>query len=647
MRMNNKFKHLCEPIIVGGFNLKNRIVLAPAHVNLNTHDGGISPEFIDYLEARAKGGTAMIIMGVGLVKTKGRAGAIDTRMDHDRYIPGLYKLNERIHYHNCVTCAQLFHAGRYAKEDPISASNVGGYDLAKNYFTPRAMSIKEIEDMVESFANAALRAKKANFNMVEIHGATGYLVLQFYSQRTNKRKDKYGGTLENRLRFPLEIVSKIKEQCGNDFPVGFKMIGDERLPDGFTLNEAKVFAKKLEETGVAYISVAAGTYETRYEGEGSWSIRSPAAPSVPIAAAIKETVKVPVISNGQINDPVMMEQILREGKADLIGLARPLFSDPDFANKVIRGEPQEIRMCTHCCQCFWNLIRGWPVRCFQNPEMGRERDYKISMKPLKSKKVLVIGGGPGGLEAARVAALRGHNVALWEKENELGGQLLLASKLPGKEVFYKYNIQWLAHQCEKAKVDIHLNRTATFETVREFTPEVVIMATGASLRPLDIPGEKGKNVLSFKDIITGDANLKGAKVVIIGGGLIGTEIAELLAIKGNTVVLLEMLSSVAMNMDPFNRAYLLNNTKELDITIMTDTTANKIKESMVLCTDRKKKRMAIEYDHVVIAAGTTSNNGMVHKIETLTRECYQIGDCVRPRTAKDAIHEGSYFAREI
>ncbi|MFH1952671.1 MAG: FAD-dependent oxidoreductase [Pseudomonadota bacterium] len=641
------FEHIRQPITIGNFTLKNRIVLAPAHVGLTTPSGGIGSEFIGYMEERAKGGVSMVIMGVGLVEGKNQTGSTYPRFDEDRYIPNLFRLTERIHFHNCLACAQLFHPGRFSKDEPISASDIPGYSLRQKYFKPRAMTVEEIEDMIEYFGDAALRAKRANFDMVELHGATGYLILQFYSPRTNKRTDKYGGHFENRIRFPLEIVKRIKEKCGDDFPIGFRVVGDELLPDGFKLEEAKLFARRLEEVGVSYLSVTAGTVESRFDGEGMWSIRSPQAPSVPVASAIKKEVGIPVMTNGQINDPAMMEEILSRGMADIIALARPLFSDPDLPNKVIRGKVGEVRKCTHCCQCFWYLIREWPVTCFQNPEMGKELEYRLSRRALRRKKLLVIGGGPGGLEAARVAAIRGHDVTLWEKDENLGGQLLLASKLPGKEVFNKYTIQWLVRECEKAGVKTATNKDANAEDIEAFEPEAVIAATGASPYIPDIPGINRKNVWKFTDIITEEIKLENKKIVIIGGGLIGSEIAILLRMKENKITLVEILPQLAVNMDPFNRAYLLNKIKESDITVLTNTKAIEINESKVVCVNKEQGTSQIECEDVVIAAGTVPNNNIAHQIRPFVGECFSIGDCVKPRTALEAIHEGSYFGRMI
>jgi 2,4-dienoyl-CoA reductase-like NADH-dependent reductase (Old Yellow Enzyme family)/thioredoxin reductase len=641
------FKYLSRPIRVGNSDLKNRIVLAPAHVGLTTSGGEVGPEFIGYMEARARGGVAMVIMGVGLVKGKNQTGSTYPRMDEDRYISSLYKLTERIHLHHCVACAQLFHPGRFSKDEPVSASDVPGYSLRQKYFKPRTMSLEEIGDMIECFGDAALRAKRANFDMVELHGATGYLILQFYSPRTNKRTDKYGGSFENRIRFPLEIINRIKEMCGDDFPIGFRLVGDELLPDGFKLEEAKVFAKRLEEAGVSYLSITAGTVETRFDGEGMWSIRSPLAPSIPFASEIKREVGIPIMANGQINDPAMMEEIVREGKADLIALARPLFSDPDLPNKVFRGDIDGVRKCTHCCQCFWHLIKEWPVTCFHNPEMGKELEYRFSGQVLKKKKVLVIGGGPGGLSAARVGALKGHDVTVWEREKNPGGQLLLASKLPGKEVFDRYTIRWLVRQCEKAGVRIEANKNASREEIKAFGPEAVIVATGASPYIPDIPGTNRKNVWKFTDIITEEMKFENKKIVIIGGGLIGTEIALFLRMKKNKITLVEILPQLAVNMDPFNRAYLLNRIKESDIAVLTNTKAIEIRESEVVCVNKEQDTSQIECEDVVIAAGTVPNNNMAYQIRPFTGECVSIGDCVKPRTALEAIHEGSYFGRMI
>jgi 2,4-dienoyl-CoA reductase-like NADH-dependent reductase (Old Yellow Enzyme family)/thioredoxin reductase len=600
----------------------------------------------DYFNARAKGGAAMITVGVCLVHPHGRTVACQPSIYDDRFIPGLYRLAEGVKEYGSLTCAQLHHAGRFGIV-PVSASDVPAPGLAGGWYKPRALTTKEVEEMVDLFGNAATRAKSAGFDMVELHGATGYLIMQFFSNRTNKRTDKYGGNFENRIRFPIEIIQNIQQKCGSDYPIGIRITGDEWLPDGFQLDEAKLFAKRLEETGVAYISVAGGTYESFALNDGYLAMGAPKGKTIKYGTEIKKNVKVPVFINGKIADPIWMDQLIREGKGDIVLLGRPLISDPDLPVKAEQGRFEDIRKCISCCYCLDTMIRNWPIRCFQNADVGRETEFVI--KPAqKRKRILIVGGGPGGLEAARVAGLRGHEVKLMDKQGALGGQLLLASIPTSKEEYMTCTVDWLVTQCKKAGVKIELKTECDPKVVRQFNPDVLIIATGGKpLIPSNL-GVMGDNVITYEKALKDKREWKQKKVIVVGGGDIGSETAEYLARRKADVTIIEMLPELALDMEFQNRVLLHTRLAGLGVDIKTRHLVEEIKGNSVVIKDLERlERITIEGDIIVIALGVISLNDLKQSLKEKPMETYCIGDCVKPRKAVNAIHEASFIARQI
>jgi 2,4-dienoyl-CoA reductase-like NADH-dependent reductase (Old Yellow Enzyme family)/thioredoxin reductase len=652
MRLQEKpvmpeLEKLFEPIRVGNLLLKNRIVLAPMNTFQTTSEGEITESMCDYVNTRAKGGSAMITVGFILVHPNGRAGTTQPCLYDDRFIPGLHRLAKGIQENGALSCAQIGHGGRYGVVGvPVSASDVPAPGLWGKWYEPRALTTEEVEELVELFGDAALRAKHAGFDMVELHGASGYLINQFYSPRTNKRTDKYGGNFENRIRFPLDIIRNIQQKCGVDYPVGIRIIGDEWLPDGFQLEEATLLAKRLEEAGVVYISITAGTHESTPLGEGALAMGSPKGRYVECGAEIKKHVSVPIFINGKITDPIWMNQLIQEGKGDVITLGRPLLSDPDLPVKALQGRLDDIRKCISCCHCL-NIMLFWPLECFHNAEMGREREFVI--KPAeKPKRVLVIGGGPGGLEAARVAALRGHDVTLMEKQTVLGGQLLLAAIPTGKEEYKTVTVEWLASQCKKGGVKIKLNTECNVKVIEEFKPDALVVATGGVPLVPDKLDIAVRNVMTYEEALTSVKIWKRKKVVVLGGGEIGSETAEFLARKGAQVSIVEILPEILKNMEFQNKVLLKTRLGELGVDIMTRHLFEEIKGNSVIVIDLEKMtKKAIQADVIVIALGVVPNNGLIDDLQGGAVETYVIGDCVKPGKAGDAIHQAAYIARQI
>jgi 2,4-dienoyl-CoA reductase-like NADH-dependent reductase (Old Yellow Enzyme family)/thioredoxin reductase len=640
-------KNLFEPISIGNLELKNRIVMSAMYTQICSVTGEVTEQTIYYYGERAKGGASMVIVELTAVDGLHTFKDPQLRIDEDIYISGLRRLSEVIHLNGAVACIQLHHAGMWGK-DPVSPSGIPCFLPQEGWIQPGILSIDDIERIKTFFIEAALRAKISGFDMVELHGATSYLLQQFVSPRFNKRNDGYGGDFERRIRLPLEIVDGIRKKCGPNFPVGYRLLMDELLPDGINMEEAIKFAKRLEETGISYLSPIIGTYESLHLGEGQFAMRSPKAQTIRYTEALKKAVKVPVFSCYQNHDPMLMEDILKKGIADIIALGRPFLADPEFPEKVFERRFDDIRMCIRCCNCFNNLlVNRCQVACLQNPALGKERKYRLYPASL-SKKVLVIGGGPAGLEAARVSALRGHEVILVEKEDSVGGQLKIASLPIGKEDYKRFVIEWLERECRKAGVNIILNREAKEDILEEVKPDVVVISTGAKTAlPSDLIVEK-KNLFFAVDVLKGEIDIRG-KVVIVGGGEIGVETADFIAENGiaEDITLIEMLSEIAKDMDVYNKAYIMGKLYQYRVKIIMGLRVMEIREDRIIGIDKEFNKKEIEADTVIMATGMVPLRELYYLLREKIPEIYIIGDCKKPRKAMEAIHEGYYVGMQI
>jgi len=511
---------------------------------------------------------------------------------------------------------------------------------------PHALTIEEIEALIGKYIMGATITKAAGFDAVEIQGGHGYLITQFMSPYSNKREDEYGRDFEGRMRFPLGIVEGIRMVVGPDFPIIFRLSADEYVEGGLTLEDNKLIVQRLEAAGVDAISVSSGIYESP-----PWYSRifpaagMPMGCNVPLAQGIKKVVKIPVIVAGKLGDPVLAEKVLREGKADLIAMGRALLADPELPRKAHEGRLDDIRPCIYCNEaCIGNISRMWRISCVVNPALGREREYAI--EPAKRKKrVLVVGGGPAGMEAARVASLRGHKVTLYEREKTLGGQLIAASSPPSKEPIGDL-AEYLKNQIQKLGVKVKLGTEVTPALIKRLKPDVVILSTGATPVIPNIPGVRRKNVATAVDILLGRKRA-GKKVVIIGGSEVGSELAWFLAEKGKKVTIVEMLGGLAMDMNMFSRFYLLDKLAELNIEMLINTTAQEVTDKGVVAIDMEGNKQVIEADTVILATGFRSNDGLERKLKGAIPEVYTIGDCVKPGKIWGAIDSASRIARLI
>ncbi|MGA4669524.1 FAD-dependent oxidoreductase [Propionibacteriaceae bacterium Y1923] len=626
-----------SPITIGGVEIKNRLVVAPMVTNYCDQDGMPTERFIRYHEEKAKGGWGLIIIEDYAVDPAGRGFWTPGLWDDSQTAPHA-GLVERLHAHGAKVIAQIYHCGRQTTEaligvQPVSASGVP--DPASGS-VPRALTVPEIHRIVQQFAETSLRAKQAGFDGVEVHGAHGYLISQFMSYHANRRVDEYGGSFENRMRFPLEIIAAIRELCGDDFCVTFRISADEQVTDGRGLAETLEIVPLLEAAGIDAIHVSAGTYAS------SWSIIPPLNVKqgwiVDHAAAIKEVVDIPVITVGRINDPAMAESVLQSGKADMVAMARQSLADPYTPIKYQQGRRSEIRSCIACQQgCVGNLFGGQAIACMINAQCGYE--YLDEQQPATEKKTIaVVGGGPAGLEAARVAADRGHTVHLYEKTGTLGGELVPGAMPPNKGEFTSY-LSWAARMVEAVGVEVHLDTEFTVDLCRQTNPDHVIVATGAVAARPPITGLDLPHVVAASDLLMGRASV-GKRVVVAGGGMIGSETASWLGvIPGADVTIVEMLPTIAAEEDASRRMFLMQLLTERGVKLMPSTKIVEITSDAVEVEDADGQRHTLPCDNVVLALGTQPVRELVDELEGVVPFTV-VGDAIEARNVLPAVREG-------
>jgi 2,4-dienoyl-CoA reductase-like NADH-dependent reductase (Old Yellow Enzyme family)/thioredoxin reductase len=647
-----QFKYLFTPIKVGTLTLKNRIVMPPMERNYATGDGHVTDRYLAHYEECAKGGVGLAVVEATYIDPAGRGRFNQLGIWKDELIPGLRDLVNVVHKHGTAISIEIHHAGRQTSSrvtgaQPVSASPVPCPQAGNE--TPREATVEDILDLVNKYAAAAWRAKEAGFDAVEVHGAHGYLPLQFLSPWCNRRTDRYGGSLENRMRFPLEIVNAIRGKVGNDFTLGYRFSADEFIEGGLTLEETTIFAQQLEKHRLDYLHVTGGIYETSEIISAPMGV--PLGAFVPLASGIKSVVSIPVIAVNRIKDPVQAEKILAEGDADLVSLGRAILADPQLPNKAREGRLDEIVGCISCNQgCNARLGDQLDVTCVVNPSVGRERQFVIE-PAARVKKVMVVGGGPAGMEAARIVAMRGHVVTLYEKASELGGQIRLAAVPPSREEIADITRN-LTIQLHKLNVKIRLNTEVTPELVKKEAPDAVVLATGAEPSPLRIPGADKPMAVSAWDVLAQKARV-GQHVAVIGGDRVGASTAEYLAEQGKSVHLLEESGTAGADMEPSCRLWFQKRLEALEnLQVHTGVEVKAIlNDSIVLdrtgCIGPDDQVILAPVDTVVISAGRISNRVLRMKMDGLAREIYEIGDCVKPRTALEAIYEGGLIGRQI
>jgi len=630
------FEKLFEPGKIGAMELKNRIVMPPMATGFASDDGSVTDRLIAYYEERAKSGPGLIIVEITCIDSPvGRGLATQINIDDDRFIPGLARLARAIKQHGVRAAIQLHHAGRQTSSrvtgfKPVAPSPIPGRDGEM----PKELTVDEIKRLVECFAQGARRAREAGFDGVEIHGAHGYLVSQFLSPLSNKREDEYGGSVENRARFLVEIIKAVRSKVGHGFPLWCRLSAVEmNIEGGITLEETKVVARLAQEAGVDAIHVSA---------HSAGVVRRPPMAQPPgalieYAEGVKKAVSVPVIAVGRIT-PELGEEALRQGKADFIAMGRQFLADAHVVEKIADGRLDDITPCLRCFFCLDSLgrRRGKGVQCVVNPTLGREREWAL-LPAGRPKKVVVVGGGPGGMQAAIIAAQRGHRVTLFERANELGGQLLLAARPPFKDNIEVYR-RYLVNQVTKLGVEVRLGQKFTPELLPALKPDVVVLATGVEPFIPEIPGIRGKNVLLANQVLNGAET--GQRVAIIGGELVGCETALYLLEKGKQVTIMRRGARLATKVNRSIRGPMLERLRAKGATILTGVDYQKITSAGVVIKDNAGKEKIVEADTVVLATGATPNDELVALLKGKVPRLVRIGDCVTPRSIKEAVEEG-------
>ncbi len=646
----SEFRKLFSNAKVGSMETKNRLFMGEIGGSGN-EEGHYTEECIEFYAERAKGGPGLIMCGGGCPDISGKVSKNIPMLDDDKYIPRLKEMSRRIREPapEMKLGIQLFHVGRQMHVDskgavpgvePVAPSPIE-YKFGT---TPHKLTTEEVEYQVNQFVEAARRVKEGGFDCVGLHGAHGYLISQFISPYTNKRNDKYGGSIENRARFACDIIEGIKEKCGEDFPVLIKINSEDYVDSEpqINLEHTLSVAPLLEEAGVDEIHVSSGTHESVIPCATA-PYMTPQGTYLDDAAEVREVVDIPVGGIHRIKDPKLAEEALEEGKVDLVWMTRALIADPELPNKTREGRLDEIRTCIGCGTCIDRAWQDWlgDCLCAINPEAWREREFRIQ-PTLRPKEVLVIGGGPAGLEAARVAAKIGHEVTLWEKDDKLGGQVNLASVAPDKDEFENL-IRYFSVQMEKLGVDVELEKEATRESVEKMDPEVAIIATGASPKNPSIEGVDKDIVEDAWDVLAGKAKV-GEEVVVIGGGEVGMETAQYLVNQGKDVTMVvrsEMGKGMVRMVFYYIRGWLAHH----DVEMLTHTKTEEITEKGVVVEDDGERK--IEADSVVIATGTKPNISLHEELWDIVPEVYMAGDCLYPGDIKSAIYQGATVARML
>ncbi len=634
------FPYTFSPLKVGTVELKNRLVMAPMGSAYANTAGEVTEQLLAYYEARARGGVGLIVVEGAYPEEKGRVLIGQLAADRDELISGLSRLATRVHGAGARVVLQILHGGRQSR-----GAACGGQPVAPSAIPcpvvqemPHELTPPEIISTVEAFANAALRAQKAGFDGVELHCAHGYLLNQFLSPYSNRRNDAYGGSTKARSKIVVETIRRVRTLTSNSFILGCRISAEEFVPGGLTLDESTKVAQILAASGIDYLSVSGGVYASLHRVIPPSDI--PSRSLVYLARGIKERISLPVVCVGGIAEPEEIEDILRNHDADLVALGRALLADPDLPTKMQQGKKEEIIPCVRCNHCRRREIRP-QINCLMNYRTGRESEVQITTAPVK-KRVLVIGGGPGGMEAARVTALRGHNVTLWERQAKLGGQLLLASMPPGKDRLMQ-GIYYLERQLKKLKVEISLGQEADASSVAQLNPDVVILASGSS--PV-IPQVKGLQKMKYYTArqVMSDCTLElGRHVLVVGGGLVGAEVADYLRAMGKTVTIIEQLPDLVPDAEMGVRTLLLERllgTSEKVLALTSTTLKEVIDSSTVLVEVKGKERLLVEIDSIVFAVGSEPDKSLLPQLQRLDTKVHVIGDAHQARTALEAIHEG-------
>lgn len=647
--MSDTFKNVFTPYKFRTFEVKNRIVLPPMAIYIPGSEGYVKQRLLDYYEERAKGGVGFIVVNATYVSPSGgRSHPNQTALTDDSYIDGMKKLVDVIHAHGAKTSIQLYHSGRQrfgmiAGGETMSPSGIS--DPVRKDPT-RAITVEEIHELVKQFADAALRAKKAGFDGIELHCGHGYLLSGFLSPYQNKRTDEYGGDTFKRTRIVREILASCREAVGDDMLLGVRMNGSDYVNGGNTLEDAKQIAKILVDAGAELIHVTAGMAPS-----GQYTFLPADMPegcNIYLAEGIKEAVgpDVPVIGVGAVEDVFQAEKILSEGNLDFVAIGRPLFADPEMLNKAKEGRLNEIRPCLRCSKS----AGVWPedMRCTVNAAVGMEKEFAKSLQEIgPSKKILVIGAGPSGLEAARIAAIKGHDVTIMDNKEEIGGKMHLVRIRPDKNKLINRWMKYYENEMQRLNISLQLGKEVKVKDIEDFNPDLVIIATGGKpLVPKSIQGTDCEGILFADDIIGGKVSA-GKNIAIIGGSSLGVETADFLLEEDDKrkVVVFEMLHDVLLDISHDAKLSLLERFIKKDIKFLSSTDVLNIKKDEKGFTLQIRRYSMLDeiagFDTVIMACGVLSENSLGLQLKQKMDNVVFVGDSETPGDFRKAVHDAA------
>ncbi|MCX5999033.1 MAG: FAD-dependent oxidoreductase [Chloroflexi bacterium] len=682
---------LFSPVKIGNVELRNRLVMSPMTTQWAGPDDTVTPRLLAYHEARARGGVGLITFEVSFVDRLHPYQPRSVGLYDDKLIPSHRELTKVVHAHGAKVVPQISHPGPESVGPFRYKVQALGPSVVRCEMTNqvcRELTLEEIEIAIEQYGEAARRAREAGYDGMELHCAHSYMLAgSFLSPRRNKRTDAFGGSVEGLLRFPTAVIKRMKAKAGGDFPLILRISGDERVPDGRDLQGTLAIVPKLVEAGVDAFHVSGGVID-RLTRMVIPSAGTPMGLNVEAAAAIKRVVQVPVMVVGRIKDPRIADDILQRNQADLVVMGRALLADPEMPNKAREGRFDDIRPCIYCDNCFDSMAEGdyTNLNCAVNAATGKERELGTAEPAQKAKKVMVVGGGPAGMEAARVAAMRGHKVAVYDKGHRLGGSLIFACTVHrDNEDFLDY----IRGQVRKLPIEVKLGKEVTPALVKEINPDVVVVALGPKLVAPRIPGDERRNVLSgpdLKEILGGRVRGPGAKrlpswqramlylggpvlrrgvspslvrrvtkwwmplgkrVVVIGGDLAGCELAEFIAARGRKVTVLESKDKIAPEVGLKRKAALNDNLKHGNVTVLTGVKYEEITDRGVVITTKDGQKQTVEADTVVLAGEAEPNTELFQAIQGSAPEVFSAGDCAKLGLIRGAVYDADRIACKI